>query len=107
MIGSSWESFVKNQRLAVKKDQIDLYFYRTHQGAEIDVVFTRGLHVIGTAEIKYTNSPVLSKGNYVVFEDLMAPVNFVITPSSDDFLIKEGVWVCSLKTFVINYLPSF
>ena len=41
MIGSSWESFVINQLLAVKKDQINLYFYRTHNGAEIDVVFTR------------------------------------------------------------------
>lgn len=106
IIGSSWESFVINQLLSSKKDRIDLYFYRTHHGAEVDLVFTKGLTVVATAEIKYSNSPHLTKGNFIAFEDLKAPINFVITPSSDDFLMKENVRVCSLKTFVFNYLPG-
>ncbi len=52
MIGSSWESFVVNQLLALKNDQTDLFFYRTHQGAEVNLVFTKGLQIIATAEIK-------------------------------------------------------
>ncbi|MCX6236192.1 MAG: ATP-binding protein [Bacteroidia bacterium] len=104
-IGSSWESFVINQLLAIKKDQINLFFYRTHHGAEVDLVFTKGLQVIATAEIKYTNSPALSKGNYSAFEDLNAPMNFVITPSSDDYLIRDNIRACSIKSFIINYLP--
>jgi len=106
IIGSSWESFVINQIFAIKKKRIDIHFYRTHHGAEVDLVFTKGLTVVATAEIKYSNSPQLTKGNFIAFEDLKAPINYVITPSSDDFLTKENVRVCSLKTFIHNYLPT-
>ncbi|MFY9153864.1 MAG: DUF4143 domain-containing protein, partial [Prolixibacteraceae bacterium] len=106
IIGNSWEAFVINQLFAIKKPQIDLYFYRTHHGAEVDLVFAKGLTVVGCAEIKYSSSPQLSKGNFNAFEDLNAPLNFVITPSSDDFLIKDRIRICSLKTFISNYLPA-
>ena len=104
VIGNSWESFVFNQISAIKPNNIELYFYRTHQGAEVDLVFTSGLQVLATAEIKYSNSPNLTKGNFQAFTDLDAPVNFVITPSSDDYLFKERIRVCSLKAFILNYL---
>jgi len=106
IIGLSWESFVVNQLLALKQSQTKLYFYRTHQGTEVDLVFVRGLSVVATAEIKYSNSPQLSKGNYLAFDDLNAPVNYVITPSSDDYFFKERIRVCSLKAFILNYLPA-
>lgn len=106
IIGSSWESFVFNQVLAVKPYGLDLYFYRTHHGAEVDLVFTRGLTVVSTAEVKYSNSPQLTKGNFQAFGDLNAPMNFVITPSSDDYLFKERIRICSLKAFIANYLPT-
>jgi len=106
MIGSSWESFVFNQVLALKSNYTDVYFYRTHQGSEVDLVFTKGLTVVATAEIKYSNSPQLTKGNYQAFDDLNAPMNYVITPSSDDYLFKERIRICSLKAFIANYLPK-
>jgi len=106
IIGSSWESFVLNQIQAIKKDQTDLWFYRTHQGAEVDLVLTRGLNVVATAEIKYSNSPRLTKGNLQAFNDLNAPLNFIITPSSDDYLFKEKIRICSLQTFIHTYLSS-
>jgi predicted AAA+ superfamily ATPase len=107
IVGSSWESFVINQLLALKKNQVELYFYRTHQGSEVDLVFTKGLNVVATAEIKYSNSPQLSKGNFLAFEDLNASMNYVITPSSDDYFFKERIRVCSLKAFISDYLPNF
>jgi len=106
VVGSSWESFVLNQISAIKKTKTDLYFYRTHHNAEIDLVFTKGLNVIAAAEIKYSNLPQLTKGNFMAFEDLNAPMNFVITPSSDDYIFEESIRVCSLKAFLFNYLPS-
>jgi predicted AAA+ superfamily ATPase len=106
IIGSSWEAFVVNQLVALKKSQIELHFYRTHQGTEVDLVFTKGLTVVATAEIKYSNSPQLTKGNYLAFEDLNAPINYVITPSSDDYIFKERIRVCSLRAFISNYLPG-
>lgn len=107
IVGSSWESFVFNQVLAIKPDGLDLFFYRTHQGAEVDLVFARGLTVVATAEVKYSNSPQLTKGNFQAFDDLKAPMNYVITPSSDEFQMKENVRVCPLKNFVMSYLNVF
>jgi uncharacterized protein len=107
VIGSSWESFVFNQVSALKSTYTEIYFYRTHQGSEVDLVFTRGLNVLATAEIKYSNSPQLSKGNFLAFDDLNAPMNYVITPSSDDYLFKERIRICSLKAFIMKYLPNF
>ncbi|MEI6138124.1 MAG: ATP-binding protein [Mariniphaga sp.] len=107
IVGSSWESFVINQVDAVKNANLDLYFYRTQHAAEVDLVIAKGLTIVATAEIKYSNSPQLSKGNFQAFEDLNAPMNYVITPSSDDYLFKERVRICSLKAFIFNYLPQF
>lgn len=82
-----------------------MYFYRTHQRTEVDLVITKGYQVVATAEIKYSNSPSLSKGNFLAFEDLKAPINYIITPSSDDYLFKENIRICSLTAFVNTYLP--
>jgi uncharacterized protein len=106
IVGSSWEAFVINQINALKSKRIEIMFYRTHHGAEVDLVFTKGLTVVATAEIKYSNSPQLSRGNLQAMEDLNAPLNFVLTPSSDDFLIKENIRVCSLKTFIDIYMSD-
>ncbi len=106
ILGSSWESFVFNQVSALKSNSIELHFYRTHHGAEVDLVFTRGLTVIATAEIKYSNSPHLTKGNFQAFDDLNAPMNYVITPFSDDYLFKERIRICSLQAFIFKYLKN-
>jgi predicted AAA+ superfamily ATPase len=105
-IGSSWESFVLNQISSSKSSALNLSFYRTHQGTEADLVFTKGLTVVAAAEIKYSNSPNLTKGNFLAFEDLKASMNYVITPSSDDYLYRENIRICSLKAFIFNYLPQ-
>jgi predicted AAA+ superfamily ATPase len=107
VIGNSWEAFVINQITSLKADNLEIFFYRTHNGAEADLVFVKGIAVVASAEIKYSNSPILSKGNYLAFEDLGASMNYVITPSSDDFLSKENIRVCSLRTFLTKYLPTF
>ena len=104
--GASWETFVVTQVLAAKNNSYSIYFYRTHHGAEVDLVITKGQKVHAAVEIKFTNSPKLSKGNYIAFEDLKARSNFVITPYSDDYLITESIRVCSLKTFILKYLPD-
>jgi hypothetical protein len=105
-VGDSWEAFVINQILATKKSSIDLYFYRTHQGTEIDVVLTKGIKTLACAEIKFSNSPKISRGNIQAFRDLRAPDNFIITPSSDTYLIKENIRVCSVRHFIVEILPD-
>jgi len=46
-------------------------------------------------EIKYTSTPGLTKGNTIAINDLDSEINFIITPESDEYNIKENITVCS------------
>jgi predicted AAA+ superfamily ATPase len=56
-VGASWEGFVIGQimrRLGARKHEC--YFWRTHAGAELDLLIVRGRTRIGF-EVKRTSSP--------------------------------------------------
>ncbi len=104
LIGNSWESYVVNQISSLVNPNIEIYYYRTKDGSEIDLVFVKSLQPVATAEIKYTSSPSLSAGNTRAINTLEADMNYVITPASDDYLIRENVRVCNIRDFLKNYL---
>lgn len=106
LIGDSWEGFVQEQIKQLKNAEIDLYFFRTQHGAEIDIVFAKSMKAIATAEIKLTNAPKTNKGLMESIKTLETNKNYIITPNSEDYLIKENVRVCSLMTFINEYLPE-
>lgn len=99
-LGNSWETYVVNQISSILKKEYQLYFYRTHNGAEVDLLIEKAGIIHQAIEIKYTNAPKLSKGNLISFTDVNAKENIVITPSSDHFEIQKGIYVMSLKTFI-------
>ncbi|MBK0381686.1 ATP-binding protein [Pedobacter sp. SD-b] len=99
-LGASWEGYVVEQIHAAKPKEIDLYYYRTHHGAEVDLVLIKGVKPIATIEIKYSNAPVLSRGYYESLSDLETKDNFVITPNSQTVTTKEGVQVLGLEAFL-------
>jgi predicted AAA+ superfamily ATPase len=106
LIGNSWESYVINQILSLLNADVELSYYRTQDGSEIDLVFIKSLKPVATAEIKYSSSPSFSAGNTRAINQLKTNVNFIITPGSEDYLMKEDVRVCSLQDFLTKYLPE-
>ncbi len=105
-IGSSWETYVINQIFSLKTDDFDLYFYQTHNGAEVDIVFVKALIPVATVEIKFTSTPHPAKGLINCTEDLKTELNYIVTPFSDDYPAKENIQVCSLPVFLEKYLPE-
>jgi predicted AAA+ superfamily ATPase len=105
-VGHSWEGFVIQEIVANMPKNMEMHFYRTQNGAEVDLVLTRGMETVAAIEIKLSDSPSLSRGNTLAFNDLMAKANFIITPGSDDYLMREKIRVCPLSSFVNNYLPG-
>lgn len=99
-LGTSWENYVFIQINNILKNKYEIYFYRTSHGAEIDLIIEEGGEAIIAIEIKYTNAPKLSKGNYISFDDINAKYNFIITPESDTFFIKENIQIISLKNLI-------
>ncbi|WP_031529578.1 ATP-binding protein [Dyadobacter crusticola] len=105
IVGNSWEGYVNQQIIAALPFDVKPHFYRTQDGAELDLVLVKGNTVKLAIEIKYTNSPSLSRGNTNAQQDLGNPLLLVVTPSADDFKMKENIQVCSIAT-VNNYINA-
>jgi predicted AAA+ superfamily ATPase len=103
LIGNSWEGYVIEQIRELVSPDVDLYYYRTHNGAECDLVLVRGLRPLTAIEIKYTAAPRVSKGFSIAVEDLGTRDNYIITPYSESYMKSENVRVCNL----IEYLDKF
>jgi predicted AAA+ superfamily ATPase len=104
VIGSSWEGYAIEQIKQFVQGKYELYFYRTHRGAECDLLLVDGTTVVYAIEIKYSSAPKVTKGYINSIEDVNAQQNFIITPNSDAYLIKEQIRVCSLSVFLKTHL---
>ncbi|MEO6281992.1 MAG: ATP-binding protein [Dyadobacter sp.] len=105
ILGNSWEGYVIQQIIANLPFDVRPYFYRTQDGAELDLILIKGTSVKVAIEIKYTNSPVLSRGNSVAQQDLENPLLLIVTPSAEDFNLRENATVCSIAT-VADHLKN-
>lgn len=104
--GASWEGYVIEEICKKLPYTIRPFFYRTHQGAEIDLVLIKGLKPIVAIEVKYSLSPSVSKGFYEALEDLNNPQSFVIIPSGISFKTKNNTKIVSLEEFILKDLPK-
>ena len=99
-IGASWEGYVVEQLHIHLPASLQLYFYRTQNGAEVDVVIVKGVKAIACIEIKYSDAPILSRGVHECIKDLQTEHNFVLTPNSHTYTTKENIKVVSLLNFL-------
>ena len=106
-LGASWEGYVIEQIRTRLPKSCSLYYYRTRNGAEIDVLIVKGVTPIAGIEIKYSNAPKLSRGFYECIEDLNLSDNYVITPSSKAFKLANGIQVVSLEQFLIEFCKAW
>lgn len=90
--GSSWEGFVIEQ-LINAAPQAQASFYRTSNGAEVDLVLTFRNQQTWTIEIKRSSAPTVSKGFYQAATDLVAVRKLLVAPVDQTYPMKEGVEV--------------
>ena len=105
ILGHSWEGYVIEQITQKLDLDTQYYFYRTHEGAECDLVLVKGGRPVTAIEIKYTSSPKSTRGLNQALNDIGAEQNYIVTPGTDDYLLNEKIRVCNLMTFIENYLP--
>ncbi|MCB0839182.1 MAG: ATP-binding protein [Bacteroidetes bacterium] len=106
LVGASWEAYVIEQIKRAVTESWELYFYRTHQGAEIDLLLITPKGKMIGIEIKYSNAPKVSKGFYYSLEDLSIDTAYVITPESETYTKDKNIVVCGLWDFLENELPK-
>ena len=106
VIGHSWEGYVIEQLYPHCYSDFDFYYYRTHHGAECDLVLTRANIPIASVEIKFTAAPKVTKGLINSIEDLDTINNYIICLTEDDFPIAENILVCNILSFIEHHLPK-
>lgn len=107
IIGASWEGYVIEQIYRCTEFRAwSFYFYRTQVGAEVDLVLVSPSGKMTCIEIKNSNDPKLSKGFYQSVIDLKPHFQYVVTPSSERLVTREGAIVCGLPEFLESELAA-
>jgi predicted AAA+ superfamily ATPase len=98
VFGSIWEQTVLSH-IKGWYPGADVFYYRTSNGAETDFVVRLGRKVFAV-ECKASHSPVLSKGNYLAFEDTNPNNAFVVIPPGTNvqsWSMKKGIDIVPLS----------
>jgi len=103
--GASWEGFVIEQIIASVKPNRYFYFFRTHDGAELDLIIERGGIPVAGIEIKFSSNFSPSRGNTEAVSTLKTRENFIIIKENEDFMYKK-FRVCGVEIFLEKYLPE-
>ncbi len=106
VVGGSWEGYVVEQIAQHKNRDLDMYYYRTQNGSECDIVLVKSIKPIACIEIKLSNTPTVTAGYFNCIADLKTKKNFIITPTSDTYPYY-GATVCNLRHFLDEVLPVF
>jgi predicted AAA+ superfamily ATPase len=94
--GLSYEGFCIDNLLAAVGTKFIPYTYRTHAGAEIDLVLERGGQPWMAIEIKRSTAPNVSKGFDIACDDLGLTQRFVVYPGTERFPMRHGAQAIGL-----------
>ena len=97
--GSSWEGFVMEQ-LINAAPQAQACFYRTSNGAEVDLVLTFRNQQTWVIEIKRSSAPNVSRGFYQAATDLGAVRKLLVAPVAQAYPLKDGIEVVDVMTAI-------
>lgn len=98
VFGTLWENTVL-QNIAGHYPGLDMSFYRSNHGNEIDIVIKHGKCTVAI-ECKSTLSPTLTKGNYSALEDIRPTKTFIVIPAKKGYPLKKNIDVVSLAELI-------
>ncbi len=99
-LGSIWEGFALEQIVSCSDVQAeDCYFWRTHAGAELDLLVVKGDKRFGY-EMKYADAPRITKSMRNAIDDLQLSELMIVIPGSAEFRLAQNIRVIGLEHFV-------
>ncbi len=104
IVGASWEGWVLEQIVQTLGQPWELSFYRTANGAELDVVAERMGQRIAF-EIKLSSAPMMNKGFWSALSALKPERTFIIAPVLSAYPLAPAVEVIP-ATGLADYLVS-
>lgn len=88
-IGASWEGFILEKVIAESAPD-EVYFWATHNGAELDLLLLRGGRRVGV-EIKRVDAPRRTRSMAVAVDDLRLDAMYVVYPGEARYAIGERI----------------
>lgn len=100
LCGASWEGYCLEQILNGLPKGVSASHYRTHAGAEVDLVLEKPDGEIVAVEIKRTLSPKLTPGLVESMETLGASKAVIIIPEGEAYPLSRAVSASGLFPFL-------
>ena len=95
--GPSYEGFVIENLIQCAGPRWRPYFYRTHDGAEIDLLLERGGQPEMAIEVKRSSAPTLDKGFGLACDDLGVRKRYVVYPGMETYPVRHGALAIGLR----------
>ncbi len=99
-VGDLWEAFILQQLSAVLPSTVDRCFYRTHNGAEIDLIIAFPSNETIGIEMKWSSTPKITAGTYEAMNDLKLNKLYVVSPTVDAYLLHQNIEVVGLRALI-------
>ena len=100
VVGPSWEGFVIETLIDAAGPRRAPMFYRTQDGAEIDLLFERAGKIEMALEIKRSTAPKVERGFFLACDDLQIEKRFVVYSGQEGYPTSHGAMVLSLEEAV-------
>lgn len=96
-LGASWEGFALEAiTRTLDRDDHELYFWRTHAGAELDLFWQWGGRNWGV-EVKYQDAPTMTPSMRSALKDLDLAALWVVYPGRGGYRLAPNVKVVPLR----------
>jgi uncharacterized protein len=100
VVGPSWEGYVIENLIAAAGDRWTPYFYRTEDGAEIDLLFERAGRARIAIEVKRASAPDAGKGFRLAADDLKVKKRYVVYPGEERYAMGGAFIATPLSDLV-------
>jgi len=89
--GAIWEGFALEQTILLNNARAEeVYFWRTHHGAELDLLILRDNQRIGY-EFKFSDSPKITKSMHMAIQDLKLDHLYIIYPGQQIIKFNDHI----------------
>lgn len=104
VVGASYEGMVIENLLAAASTSVrrNAYYFRTADGAEIDLVLERGGAPEMAIEIKRSSAPSPDRGFAVACDDLGITERYVVYPGTERFPLRHGAQAIGLAELILR-----
>lgn len=106
ILGASWEGFVVEQIIQHKSAEHILNYYRTQDGAELDLIIEKNGVAVAGVDIKFGDRSLPTRGNTESANELKLAKRYVVKQSGDEWVTNNGFIVTNVQRFINNHLPE-